>query len=146
MWALRENISEAQAAEGKNIKHDVSVPISAIAEFVEHTNADLTTRFPGVRMVVFGHLGDGNLHYNMTRPVDWADDAFARETAAISAVVHDLVHDFHGSISAEHGLGQVKRDEAARYKTEVELDLMRAVKRALDPRNLMNPGKVLRLE
>jgi FAD/FMN-containing dehydrogenase len=82
----------------------------------------------------------------MTRPVGWADDAFARETLAINAVVHDLVHEFHGSISAEHGLGQVKRDEAARYKTEVELDLMRAVKRALDPRNLMNPGKVVRLQ
>ncbi len=144
MWALRENISEAQAAEGKNIKHDVSVPISAIAEFVEQTNADLTTRFPGVRMVVFGHLGDGNLHYNVSPPDGAADEAaFLARQPAINLITHDAVVARRGSISAEHGLGQLRRDEAARYKSAVEMGLMRAIKEALDPLGIMNPGKVL---
>lgn len=145
-WHVREHIPEAQTRAGYSIKHDISVPISRIPEFLAAAGEALRRHIPDIRIVPFGHLGDGNLHYNITRPVEWADDAFARETPAINALVHDLVHGFHGSISAEHGLGQVKRDEAARYKTEVELDLMRAVKRALDPRNLMNPGKVLRLQ
>jgi FAD/FMN-containing dehydrogenase len=145
-WHVREHIPEAQTRAGYSIKHDISVPISRIPEFLAVAGEALQQLVPDIRIVPFGHLGDGNLHYNMTRPAGWADDAFARETPAINALVHDLVHEFHGSISAEHGLGQVKRDEAARYKTEVELDLMRAVKRALDPRNLMNPGKVVRLQ
>lgn len=144
MWALRENISEAQAAEGKNIKHDVSVPISAIAEFVERTNAELTTRFPGVRMVVFGHLGDGNLHYNVSPPEGATDEAaFLAMQPDINRLTHDAVVARRGSISAEHGLGQLRRDEAARYKSPVELRLMRAIKQALDPLGIMNPNKVL---
>jgi FAD/FMN-containing dehydrogenase len=146
MWALRENISEAQAAEGKNIKHDVSVPISAIAEFVDSTNAALVGRFPGVRMVVFGHLGDGNLHYNVSPPAGAADEqAFLDLQPAINLITHDAVVARRGSISAEHGLGQLRRDEAARYKSEVEMGLMRAVKAALDPHGIMNPDKVLAL-
>jgi FAD/FMN-containing dehydrogenase len=143
---VREHIPEAQTRAGYSIKHDISVPISRIPEFLAVAGEALRRLIRDIRIVPFGHLGDGNLHYNMTRPVGWADHAFACESPAINALVHDLVHEFHGSISAEHGLGQVKRDEAARYKTEVELDLMRAVKRALDPRNLMNPGKVVRLQ
>ena len=146
MWALRENISEAQAAEGKNIKHDVSVPISRIGEFVLSTNAELERRFPGIRMVVFGHLGDGNLHYNVSPPAGWVDEAaFLALQPEINRVTHDAVNAFRGSISAEHGLGQLRRDEAARYKSPVELQLMRAIKQALDPQGLMNPGKVLAL-
>ena len=144
MWALRENISEAQAAEGKNIKHDISVPISRIGDFVVQTNAELERRFPGIRMVVFGHLGDGNLHYNVSPAPDWRDEAaFLALQPDINRVTHDAVAAFRGSISAEHGLGQLRRDEAARYKSPVELRLMRAIKEALDPEGLMNPGKVL---
>jgi FAD/FMN-containing dehydrogenase len=144
MWALRENISEAQAAEGKNIKHDISVPISRIADFVEHTDAQLARHFPGVRMVVFGHLGDGNLHYNVSPPVGSTDEqAFLALQPDINRVTHDAVVAFGGSISAEHGLGQLRRDEAARYKSPVEMALMRRIKDALDPQGIMNPGKVL---
>ena len=146
-WALRENISEAQAAEGRNIKHDVSVPISAIADFVADTDARLAAAFPGVRMVTFGHLGDGNLHYNVSPAEGDADPAsqaaFLELQPAINALVHERVNAFGGSVSAEHGLGQLRRDEAARYKPAVELALMRRIKQALDPLGLMNPGKVL---
>jgi FAD/FMN-containing dehydrogenase len=142
-WALRENISEAQAAEGKNVKHDVSVPISAIGAFVERTDALLAERFPGIRMVVFGHLGDGNLHYNVSPPVGVDGDALLERQDAINAVVHDAVAAAGGSISAEHGIGVLRRDELVRYKSPVELALMRTVKRALDPLGIMNPGKLV---
>ncbi len=142
-WALRENISEAQAHEGPNIKHDVSLPISRIAEFISVTDAELARVHPGARMVTFGHLGDGNVHYNVSPPSGVAPEAFLRESAAINRVVHDSVARFGGSISAEHGLGQLKREEIRRYKSPLELDLMLKIKRALDPLGIMNPGKVL---
>jgi FAD/FMN-containing dehydrogenase len=142
-WQLRENISEAQAAEGKNIKHDISVPISAIGRFVEATDAAIAARFPGVRMVVFGHLGDGNLHYNVSPPPGMPEDAFLALQPAMHALVHDAVAAAGGSISAEHGIGVLRRDEMLRYKSPVELALMRSIKQALDPLGLMNPGKVL---
>jgi FAD/FMN-containing dehydrogenase len=146
-WALRENISEAQALEGKNIKHDIAVPISCIAEFVEVASQSITTQHPGCRMVVFGHLGDGNLHFNVSPPAQaltaGSQDEFLSWQEAINTLTHDWVHHFKGSISAEHGLGVLRRDESARYKSAVELALMRRVKQALDPNNLMNPGKVL---
>ena len=145
IWALRENISEAQAAEGKNIKHDISVPISSIAAFVEATAARVQNAFPSVRMVTFGHLGDGNLHYNVSPAVGANHDAFLANQAAINALVHDAVAAHNGSVSAEHGLGVLRRDEAARYKSAVELAMMQAVKRALDPNGLMNPGKVIQM-
>jgi FAD/FMN-containing dehydrogenase len=166
LWALRENISEAQAAEGKNIKHDVSVPISNIAVFVRETDALLQQHFPGVRMVTFGHLGDGNLHYNCSAPdfgsrnihapleakvaenpheicVLTSDTEFLAKQEAIYRLVHDQVHKHAGSFSAEHGVGQLKRAELARYKSAVELQLMRVIKQALDPLGIMNPGKIL---
>ena len=143
LWKLRELISEAQAREGKNIKHDISVPISSIARFIDETDALLSQRFPGVRMVTFGHLGDGNLHYNVSAPPDIAEDRFLAHQPAIYECVHDQVTRFSGSISAEHGIGQLKRDENARYKSAVEMNLMRAIKRTLDPLNIMNPGKVV---
>jgi FAD/FMN-containing dehydrogenase len=143
LWQLRENISEAQAAEGKNIKHDISVPISAIGHFVEATDAAIAARFPGVRMVVFGHLGDGNLHYNVS-PAEGADEgAFLALQPAVHELVHDAVAAAAGSISAEHGIGVLRRDEMLRYKSPVELALMRTLKQALDPLGIMNPGKVL---
>ncbi len=141
-WALRERMSEAQQRAGRNIKHDIAVPISQIADFVRETNAAIAARFPGVRMIVFGHLGDGNLHYNVSPRPGPGDDVLALEPA-INALVHDAVVRFGGTVSAEHGLGVLRRDEAARYKSPVELDLMRRIKRALDPQGLMNPGKGL---
>jgi FAD/FMN-containing dehydrogenase len=143
LWALREGIPEAHAKRGGNVKHDISLPVSSIAEFVESTNAALRSRFPWIEPVVFGHLGDGNLHYNMgTTSGTTIDVAFAHEHE-INAVVHDAVHARGGSISAEHGLGQLKREAITHYKPAVELDLMRRIKRALDPLGLMNPGKLI---
>jgi FAD/FMN-containing dehydrogenase len=142
-WNLREFISEAQAHEGPNIKHDVSVPISRIADFISTIDQELARAHPGVRLVTFGHLGDGNLHYNVSAPEGVAPDVFVKNTAAINRLVHDSVARFGGSISAEHGLGQLKREEIRRYKSPLELELMRKLKRALDPDGIMNPGKVL---
>jgi len=142
-WKLRDFISEAQAQEGPNIKHDVSIPISLIPEFIQATDAELARVYPGVRMVTFGHLGDGNVHYNVSAPESIAPDAFVKETGAINRIVHDSVARFRGSISAEHGLGQSKREEILRYKSALELELMRKIKSALDPHGIMNPGKVL---
>src|SRR5213593_1876412 len=142
-WRLREFISEAQAHEGPNIKHDVSIPISRIADFISATDAKLARAHPGLRMVTFGHLGDGNLHYNVSAPEGVAPGVFVMHTAAINRIVHDSVARLGGSISAEHGLGQLKRDEIQRYKSPLELELMRKLKRALDPQGIMNPGKVL---
>ena len=144
LWALREDISESQGAEGPTIKHDIALPIGRIPAFIEHTDAALARHFPGLRMVVFGHLGDGNLHYNLSPPASgMARDDFVALEAPINRLVHDAVHAAGGSISAEHGLGVLRRDEAARYKPAVEQRLMHAIKQALDPLNLMNPGKLL---
>jgi len=143
MWALRENVTEAQAREGQNLKHDVSVPVSCIAEFIAATDAEVQRAYPGVRLVTFGHLGDGNLHYNVAAPQEVAPEVFMREAAGLTRIVHDSVARFDGSISAEHGLGQAKREEIRRYKSALELELMRKVKAALDPLGIMNPGKVL---
>ncbi len=143
LWRLRENISEAQRIEGISIKHDIAVPVSAISEFIGRADAALTRRFPGVRIVCFGHIGDGNLHYNQSKPAAQANADFIEQSGAVNRIVHDLVHELSGSISAEHGLGQLKRLEIRRYKSAVELELMRRVKAALDPQGLLNPGKVL---
>jgi FAD/FMN-containing dehydrogenase len=143
MWRLRESISDAQAAEGPNIKHDVAVPISSIADFIDEALAALQARFPAVRPVVFGHLGDGNLHFNVSPPKGEDHEVFKARQGDVNGVVHGLVARRHGSISAEHGLGVLRRDESAALKSPVELALMRAVKQALDPAGLMNPGKVL---
>lgn len=143
LWALRENISEAQKIEGFSIKHDISVPISRIGEFVERADAALKEVFPGIRIVTFGHVGDGNLHYNQSKPEAGENAAFIASQSRVNEIVHDIVHQLGGSISAEHGIGQLKREELLRYKSPLEMELMRTVKRALDPLGLMNPGKVL---
>ena len=148
LWAIRENISEAQGAEGKTIKHDIALPISRIPEFMASTDAAIAAAFPQVRQVVFGHLGDGNLHYNCSPAVGQTGPehaaAFMALEPGLNRLVHDTVHAFGGSISAEHGLGVLRRDESARYKSPLELNLMRRIKQALDPQGLMNPGKLLR--
>ena len=144
MWHLRESIPMAQAAEGANIKHDIALPVSAIAAFVAATDTALLSSFPGVRLVNFGHLGDGNLHYNVQAPEGADAAAYLRDHEhAVNTVVYDAVGRFDGSISAEHGVGALKRDELAQRKSPVALGLMRAIKQALDPRGLLNPGRVL---
>ncbi len=145
LWQLRESISAAQAKEGKNIKHDIAVPISDIGNFITTTDALLQTAFPGCKNVTFGHLGDGNLHYNISAPAGITDDDFLTQQAAVNRVVYDSVHQFNGTISAEHGIGVLKREEIKRYKSAVELQVMQHIKTALDPHNLMNPGKLLSL-
>ncbi|MFZ4480950.1 MAG: FAD-binding oxidoreductase, partial [Rhodoferax sp.] len=147
LWHVRESIPLAQPLEGLNIKHDISVPISAIAEFVRDTDALLQKAIPGVRMVNFGHLGDGNLHYNVQAPVDMDPAFFLREhEEQVNTLVFDAVARFSGSISAEHGVGSLKVQQLEKYKSPVALQMMRAIKLALDPQNLMNPGRVIRVQ
>ncbi|MFA9217400.1 MAG: FAD-binding oxidoreductase [Sphingomonadaceae bacterium] len=143
LWQLREHIPLAQAAAGKNIKHDISLPVSRIADFIAATGPLLEQAFPGCQLVCFGHLGDGNLHYNVAPPAGISNQEFLANQDAANRVVHDSVMDFGGSISAEHGIGALKREQLAHYKTPLELNLMRAIKAALDPLGIMNPGKVL---
>ncbi len=143
LWALRENISEAQKIEGFSIKHDISVPISRIGEFVDRADAALKKVFPGIRIVTFGHVGDGNLHYNQSKPEAGDNAAFLASQSRVNGIVHDIVHQLGGSISAEHGIGQLKRDELLRYKSPLEMELMRSIKRTFDPQGLMNPGKLI---
>jgi FAD/FMN-containing dehydrogenase len=143
LWALREDISESQGAEGPAIKHDIALPISRIAAFVESTTTAVAQAFPGLRPICFGHLGDGNLHYNFSPARGQDQAAFIALEGPVNRLVHDAVAAAGGSISAEHGLGVLRRDESARYKSAVELQLMHAIKTALDPLNLMNPAKVL---
>jgi len=143
LWALRECISEAQKIEGISIKHDIAVPVSAIPDFLKRADAALAEAFPGIRVVAFGHVGDGNLHYNLSRADAQDNAAFIAAQPAVHRCVHDIVHALNGSISAEHGLGQLKREEIRRYKSPVELAAMRAVKQAFDPAGLMNPGKLI---
>lgn len=143
LWSLRENISEAQRIEGISIKHDIAVPVSRIPEFLERAQMMLLEAWPDVRIVAFGHIGDGNLHYNLSKPEKLENEDFIARTPELNRKVHDLVAALGGSISAEHGLGQLKRDELVRYKSDVEMEMMKAIKHALDPVGLMNPGKVL---
>ena len=146
LWHIRESISLAQAEEGLNIKHDISVPISAIPAFVAHTDALLETQIEGVRLVNFGHLGDGNLHYNVQAPEGGDVAAFLREQEArVNDLVYGAVKAFGGSISAEHGVGSLKTDSLPHYKDPTALALMQQIKRALDPKGLLNPGRVVRL-
>ncbi|HEY7803347.1 MAG TPA: FAD-binding oxidoreductase, partial [Orrella sp.] len=142
-WHLRESIPLAEAELGKSVKHDVSIPISRIAEFVAVTNEALQTKFPGINNVVFGHLGDGNLHYNVAPGEGQAEGEILSLQPQIYELVHDSVATFNGSISAEHGIGQLKVNELTRYKSGLELKLMRQIKQALDPKGVLNPGKVV---
>jgi FAD/FMN-containing dehydrogenase len=145
LWHIRENIPLAQAVEGLNVKHDISIPIPRIASFVRETDALLRQALPGVRLVNFGHLGDGNLHYNVQAPEGEDERLFLeRNEEQINALVFDSVARFGGSISAEHGIGSLKVDKLAHYKSPVALEMMRAIKRGLDPHELMNPGRVVR--
>jgi FAD/FMN-containing dehydrogenase len=144
LWKLRESVPEAQRHEGGSIKHDIAVPVAALPEFLVQAAALVQRIAPEGRLVAYGHVGDGNLHFNVSEPAGGGDPvSFRALEPRISAAVYALVEQFHGSISAEHGIGQLKRAELARHKAAVDLDLMRRIKRALDPNGIMNPGKVL---
>jgi FAD/FMN-containing dehydrogenase len=143
LWKIRDAVAEAQNHFGTSIKHDVSVPLSSVPEFISRASEALEAAYPGIRIVAFGHLGDGNIHFNPAGPVDMAGEAFAAERATINRIVHDIVAELDGSISAEHGLGRLRREEARHYKPEIEMELMERVKQALDPDNILNPGKVV---
>ena len=146
LWHIRESIPLAQAEEGLNIKHDISVAVSRIPEFVAKTDALLGAAIPGVRLVNFGHLGDGNLHYNVQAPLEGDSQAFLRDFEAdVNTIVYDSVACFDGSISAEHGVGGLKIDKLEKHKSPVALGMMRAIKQALDPHGVMNPGRVVRV-
>lgn len=142
-WAVRHGISEAQKKAGGSIKHDISVPLSRMAEFLTQANELVTAALPGVRPVPFGHLGDGNLHYNLSQPVDMDQQDFVGHWDDLNRIVHTLAEELGGSFSAEHGIGVLKAGELARLKSAQEIAMMKAVKQALDPQGIMNPGKVL---
>jgi FAD/FMN-containing dehydrogenase len=146
LWRLRENIPEAQRRDGASLKHDISLPITRLPQFVERAAAWLAVNFPEGRLIAYGHVGDGNLHFNLNQAPGADRALFLAREPAVTRAMHDLVHDCGGSFSAEHGIGQLKVGELERYAPVVELELMRAIKRALDPRAILNPGKVLRGE
>ncbi|MDB5591200.1 FAD-binding oxidoreductase [Enterovirga sp.] len=143
LWNLRERLSDTQKFEGGSIKHDVSVPVSQVAAFIREASAACEAAMPGIRPLAFGHFGDGNIHFNLSQPVGMEKGAFLARWQVFNRIVHDIVHAMGGSISAEHGVGLIKRDELLLYKDPVALDLMHRLKAALDPGNILNPGKVL---
>jgi len=140
---LRESLSEVQKHEGGSIKHDVSVPVSKIAAFIEEASAAVQAACPGIRPVPFGHIGDGNVHFNLSQPEDADRDAYLARWEEIAALVHEIVRAHDGSISAEHGVGRMKRDEIAATKSPVEMEMMRGLKALLDPNGILNPEKVV---
>jgi FAD/FMN-containing dehydrogenase len=143
LWRLRHAISEAQKFEGASLKHDVSVPLGHVGNFIETAETAVRTVLPGIRVIAFGHVGDGNVHFNISQPKDMSLQNFSEYSTALSAEVYAITRSFGGSISAEHGIGQAKRGLLRQFRSTAELGLMIAVKRALDPSNIMNPGKVL---
>ncbi|PBB87382.1 MULTISPECIES: FAD-binding oxidoreductase [unclassified Mesorhizobium] len=143
LWNFREVLPECQKPEGASIKHDISVPIASIPDFIEKAAGAVASVSPDARVVCFGHMGDGNLHYNISRPEGGDDEAFLGLYHTMNQAVHDVVRSFHGSISAEHGIGQLKRDELIATAPPMAIDLMRRVKAAFDPAGIMNPGKVI---
>jgi FAD/FMN-containing dehydrogenase len=142
-WRLREHLSEVQKRQGGSIKHDVSVPVAAVPDFIEAATTAVEAALPGARVVAFGHLGDGNIHFNVSQPIGADKVAFLARWHEINDVVHGIVASYGGSVSAEHGIGRLKRDLLPKVKDPVALDVMRALKRTLDPKGLLNPGKVL---
>lgn len=142
-WKMREEMSWAQKPEGGSIKHDISVPVASIPTFIKEADAAVLEMVPGARIVCFGHIGDGNLHYNISQPIDADKEEFLSHWGEMNHRIHTIVASYGGSISAEHGIGQLKRDELEYFKDAQALDLMRRIKQAIDPKGIMNPGKVL---
>jgi FAD/FMN-containing dehydrogenase len=143
LWRLRELMSEVQKEEGGSIKHDIAVPVASVPEFVARANRLVELMLPGARPVPFGHLGDGNIHYNVSQPPGMERAVFLANWEALNAAVHEIVLDLGGSISAEHGIGRLKRDLLPHAKQKIEIDIMRKIKAAFDPNNILNPGKLL---
>jgi FAD/FMN-containing dehydrogenase len=143
LWRIRDGMTEAQGYEGGSIKHDVSVPVSRVADFIIEASAAVSRAIPGIRPVPFGHVGDGNIHFNLSQPVGADRAGYLARWEEMNRIVHDIVAARNGSISAEHGIGRMKVEELTHYKSKVELDLMRKIKAALDPQGIMNPGKVV---
>lgn len=143
LWRIRESMPEAQTREGASVKHDVSVPVARTVEFIIEANSQIEAACPGIRVCPFGHIGDGNIHYNLTQPIGTDGPEFLARWTEFNRIVHDLVVDMNGSISAEHGIGLLKREELEHYASAVEIELMRKIKNAIDPKNIMNPGKVV---
>ncbi|MCH8166957.1 MAG: FAD-binding oxidoreductase [Proteobacteria bacterium] len=143
LWRIREDQAEVQRQAGKGIKHDISVPVSLVPDFIARADAAMERAYPGHVVCTFGHLGDGNIHYNPIEPPGWEQARWVAETGPINRIVHDIVADLGGSITAEHGVGRLRLAELVHYKSAVEIDLMRRLKRAFDPANILNPGKVL---
>ncbi len=146
LWHMRESMSEAQKPEGGSIKHDVSVPVSTVPTFMHEAEQAVMAAMPGARICAFGHMGDGNIHYNISQPVGADKQAFLERWHEMNEIVHGLVLAHGGSISAEHGIGQLKRDELAAIRPAIEIDLMRRIKKAFDPAGIMNPGKVVSID
>jgi D-lactate dehydrogenase (cytochrome) len=142
LWRIREAIVEAQLYSG-SIKHDVAVPVSRVADFINRASAEVSGHLPGIRPIAFGHVGDGNIHFNLTQPGGMDKAAYLARWQEFNDIVHGVVRELQGSISAEHGVGFMKRDEITHYKPAVEIELMRRVKHAFDPANIMNPGKLV---
>ena len=142
-WRLREAVAEVQRHEGASIKNDVSVPVSAVPAFVAQASEAVQAACPGLRVCAFGHIGDGNLHFNLSQPVGMSPEQFLAQWATLAGLVNAVVARHRGSISAEHGIGLLKRDALAQHEPAVAIDLMRRIKAALDPRDLLNPGKLL---
>ena len=142
-WHLRHSMSEAMRPEGGQAKYDVSVPVASVPAFLAVADASVESACPGARIVAFGHMGDGNIHYDVLQPAGMARENFAAREGAIEEAVYDAIDRFEGSISAEHGVGLARRDDIARRKSPAEITMMRAVKKALDPLGIMNPGKMI---
>ncbi len=142
LWRIREELPTAQSREGGSIKHDVSVPVSAAIEFIEKASVAVESEIPGIRVCAFGHIGDGNIHYNLTQPSEMERQIFLNKWGCLNRIVHDIVVNMNGSISAEHGIGLLKKMELSHYAPSVKLDVLRQIKKAIDPNNIMNPGKI----
>jgi D-lactate dehydrogenase (cytochrome) len=142
-WKIRELLSSSQKPEGGSIKCDISVPVSRMPEFIERATKAVEGHVKDCRVVTFGHIGDGNVHFNVSQPVGWDRLEFLKHWDAVHQIVHDITHEMQGSISAEHGVGRMKIDEIVHYKSPVEIEMMRKIKRAFDPDNILNPGKVV---
>ena len=143
LWILRDGLNEAQKYEGGSIKHDISVPISSVSTFIDIATKSVNNFFPGSRIVAFGHIGDGNIHFNISQPPKCNKNLFLNNWKKINKIVFDIAHNLHGSFSAEHGIGKLKREELKKYNSPIEIELMQSVKKSFDPKNILNPGKVL---